>query len=90
MTNDQKLVAICITLPIIAEYMEDILKDETIREDFKQRLDKHLPDNMKTIIKKIYKQNTKVMSYSSDETIFQQIDFQTAIKNFFKENIITQ
>ena len=48
-TNHKKLFASCIMMPVLADFLEDVLNDEQMRDDI---IDKHLANNIKTVIKK--------------------------------------
>lgn len=82
---NQKLIATSILLPFIADILEDLLNNTTIRKDI---FDKHMVNNARTLIKKFRKTDNELIGSASIEAIDQQSEMYIALKQFLIENLI--
>lgn len=80
-TNHKKLFASCIMMPVLADLLEDVLKDEAIRKDM---IDKHLATNLKTVIKKLIKADSNLIYNADIESIEQQNNVKIKLRQFFE------
>lgn len=85
LTINQKLVAVSIILPFIADTLEDLLENTTIRKDI---FDKHMVNNARTLIKKFRKTDNALIGSANIEAIDQQSEMYIALKQFLIENLI--
>jgi hypothetical protein len=79
--NPKKLLACCIMMPLLADLLEDVLKDEQIRKDI---IDKHLATNIKTVIKKLIKADRNLIDNAEIESIEQQNNLKIQLRQFFE------
>lgn len=82
---NQKLVSVSIMLPFIADTIEDLLDNTTIRKDI---FDKHMVNNARTLIKKFRKTDNELIGTASIQAIDQQSEMYIALKQFLIENLI--
>lgn len=82
---NQKLVATSILLPFIADIIEDLLDNTTIRKDI---FDKNMVKNARTLMKKFRKTDNVLIGSASIEAINQQSEIYILLKYFFIENLI--
>ena len=85
LTINQKLVAVSIMLPFIADTIEDLLDNTTIRKDI---FDKHMVNNARTLIKKFRKTDNELIGTASIQAIDQQSEMYIALKQWLIENLI--
>jgi hypothetical protein len=79
--NHKKLLACCIMMPLLADLIEDVLSDEKIRKDV---IDKHLANNLKTVIKKLIKADSSLINNADLESIEQQNNVKIKLRQFFE------
>ena len=82
---NQQLVATSILLPFIADTLENLLDNTTIRKDI---FDKHMVNNARTLIKKFRKTDNELIGTASIQAIDQQSEMYIALKQFLIENLI--
>jgi hypothetical protein len=80
-TKHKKLFASCIMMPVLADLLEDVLSDEKLRDDI---IDKHLANNIKTVIKKLIKADSRLIDNASIESIEQQNNVKLKLRQFFE------
>lgn len=78
---EKKLLAVCVMMPLLADLIEDVLSDENIRTDI---IDKHLANNMRTVMKKLIKADSTLIDTASIEAIEQQNDLKIKLRQFFE------
>jgi hypothetical protein len=81
---NQKLVATSVLIPFIADILEDLLDNTTIRRDI---FDKHMVNNSRTLMKKFRKTDNALMSSAILEEINQQSEIYIALKLWLIENL---
>jgi hypothetical protein len=81
---NQKLVATSVLIPFIADILEDLLDNTTIRGDI---FDKHMVNNSRTLMKKFRKTDNALMSSAILEEINQQSEIYIALKLWLIENL---
>lgn len=79
--NHKKLFACCIMMPVLADFLEDVLNDEKMRSDI---IDKHLANNIKTVIKKLIKADSTLIGNADIESIEQQNNVKIKLRQFFE------
>lgn len=79
--NHKKLFACCIMMPLLADLLEDVLSDEKMRNDI---IDKHLANNIKTVIKKLIKADSTLIDNASIESIEEQNNVKILLRQFFE------
>ena len=85
LTINQQLVATSILLPFIADTLENLIDNTTIRKDI---FDKHMVNNARTLIKKFRKTDNELIGTASIQAIDQQSEMYIALKQFLIENLI--
>jgi hypothetical protein len=68
-------------MPLLADLIEDVLSDEKIRKDI---IDKHLANNLKTVIKKLIKADSNLINNADLESIEQQNNVKIKLRQFFE------
>jgi hypothetical protein len=68
-------------MPLLADLIEDVLSDEKIRKDV---IDKHLANNLKTVIKKLIKADSSLINNADLESIEQQNNVKIKLRQFFE------
>jgi hypothetical protein len=81
---NQKLVATSVLIPFIADILEDLLDNTTIRGDI---FDKHMVNNSRTLMKKFRKTDNALMSSAILEEINQQSEIYIALKLWLIDNL---
>jgi hypothetical protein len=81
---NQKLVATSVLIPFIADILEDLLDNTTIRRDI---FDKHMVNNSRTLMKKFRKTDNALMSSAILEEINQQSEIYIALKLWLIDNL---
>jgi len=81
---NQKLVATSVLIPFIADILEDLLDNTTIRRDI---FDKHMVNNSRTLMKKFRKTDNVLMSSAILEEINQQSEIYIALKLWLIDNL---
>lgn len=81
---NQQLVSVCVMMPFLADTLENLLQNEKLRKDL---FDKHLVNNLKTIIKKLRAKDNELIGHAELEAIEQQSMLYLALKQFFIENL---
>ena len=85
LTINQQLVATSILLPFIADTLENLIDNTTIRKDI---FDKHMVNNARTLIKKFRKTDNELIGTASIQAIDQQSEMYIALKQWLIENLI--
>jgi hypothetical protein len=80
-TNHKKLFASCIMMPVLADFLEDVLNDEQMRDDI---IDKHLANNIKTVIKKLIKADSRLIDNADIQSIEEQNNVKLKLRQFFE------
>lgn len=81
---NQKLVSVCVLMPFLSDLVEDLLENTNLRKDL---FDKHLTNNLKTIMKKLRAKDNVLIGGASLEAINQQSEMYLALKQYLIENI---
>lgn len=79
--NHKKLFACCNMMPQLADLLEDVLSDEKFRSDI---IDKHIANNIKTVIKKLIKADSTLIDNASIESIEEQNNVKILLRQFFE------
>jgi hypothetical protein len=85
LTINQQLVATSILLPFIADTLENLIDNTTIRRDI---FDKHMVNNARTLMKKFRNTDNVLIGSASLEAIDQQSEIYILLKQFFIDNLI--
>lgn len=85
MTINQQLVATSVLLPFIADTLENLIDNTTIRKDI---FDKNMVNNARTLMKKFRKTDNVLIGSASLESIDQQSELYILLKQFFIDNLI--
>lgn len=81
----QQLVATSVLLPFIADTLENLIDNTTIRKDI---FDKNMVNNARTLMKKFRKTDNVLIGSASLESIDQQSELYILLKQFFIDNLI--
>jgi hypothetical protein len=78
LSKEQKLLAVCGVLPVLADFIEDINDERLFQKRLKQKA------NM--LLQEIRENDERLMKNGNIELFQQQVDIQMAFRKWIKEN----
>ena len=82
MTREQKLVALCAFLPVLADFIEDLNDQSIFRQDLKRKANMLLQE-----IQRTDRAVLRIDGENAEQVYNEQIDFQRAFRQWIEESI---
>ena len=82
MTREQKLVAICAFLPVLADFIEDLNDQSIFRQDLKRKANMLLQE-----IQRTDRAVLRIDEENAEQVYNEQIDLQRAFRQWIEESI---
>jgi predicted urease superfamily metal-dependent hydrolase len=82
MTREQKLVALCAFLPVLADFIEDLNDQSIFRQDLKRKANMLLQE-----IQRTDRAVLRIDEENAEQVYNEQIDLQRAFRQWIEESI---